>query len=71
MVSANGDIKSILESEPSFERVRLVALSIKKKSGRKLIISRDGKDLQGGPNALDDQAYLSWLKTHQTESGVG
>ena len=67
MVSPSGDIRQIIESEPSFERVRSVACGIKKKPGRKLTISRDGKELPGGPNALDAMAYQVWLESHQPD----
>jgi hypothetical protein len=52
----------IIESEKDVNRIRSIALNIKKKFGRKIIISCDGKELQGGPNALDDVAYSMWLE---------
>ena len=68
LVSPNGDVRQIVELEPSFLRVRAIAFSIKKKPGRRLIISVDGKDMPGGANALDQLAYEAWLVSHDPAS---
>ena len=69
LINAKGDRETILECEHSFERVRRVASKIKQRPGRKLILCRDGKELPGGPNALDREAYDAWIEKNRPEEG--
>lgn len=52
----------IVESEESLQRVRSIASSIKKKFGRKFIISCDGKEMRNA----DDVAYKDWLEKNES-----
>lgn len=64
IVNMKGEYESILEHEKSSRRVRNVAAKIKERPGRKVRITRDGKELPGGAKALDDPVYRRWLEEH-------
>lgn len=60
-----GQREMILDCDASLDRVRRVAGKIKKRMGRKIILVKDGKELPGGANALDREAYDRWLEMNQ------
>lgn len=57
-----GQRETILEGETSARKVRNVAAKLAKRRGRKVVIERDGKELPGGPSALDGDLYERWLQ---------
>lgn len=71
IVRNSGERETVLEKEKDFERIRRVALRIKQRPGRKLIITRDNKDMSGGASALDGEAYQRWLELNQPDRPDG
>lgn len=63
-----GNREPVLECERSPRKVRNVALKIKSRPGRTIIITRDNKDLPGGANALDKELYELWLESNDSAS---
>ena len=63
IVNASGERECILEAVPA-QRIRRVALSIKERPDRRVIITRNQKDLPGGARALDNELYQIWLEDH-------
>lgn len=59
----------ILDNEPDPMRVRRTAIGISKRAKkRKVVITKNGKDLPGGANALDDLAYkMHWEALDEPE----
>ena len=59
----------VLEGERSIRKVRNVALKRSRgkinRPGWKIEITRDGKVLKGGRNALDQACYERWLQENQ------
>lgn len=62
-----GNLEPILLDQSSARKVRNVAQKIKEKPGRSLLITRDGKRLQGGAAALDRELYQRWLEEHNED----
>lgn len=62
LVDARGELTLILEAEKSARKIRAVAQKIKERPGRKILSTRDGKDLPGGKSALDSDLYQRWLE---------
>lgn len=52
IVRNSGERETVLEKEKDFERIRRVALRIKQRPGRKLIITRDNKACPVVPRPL-------------------
>lgn len=65
IIDANGIRTPIVEFETKLWRVRTIARGIKQRPGRRVMITRDNKDLPGGANALDGIAYDRWLEERQ------
>lgn len=66
IVRFSGDREPILECEKSPRKVRNVALKIKQRPGRTIVITRDNKELPGGNRALDKEVYELWLEECET-----
>lgn len=60
LIHDGGRREVILEPQPSINLARNVARRVKARLGRRVVLTRDGRELQGGANGLDDEAYALW-----------